>query len=79
VRYHHSMATAAANTNDPDAALETEEADDKSLSEVFERAARRFDRAVLPQLEQRSLALAARRFVSIPGAQWEGEFRRLLR
>lgn len=68
------MATAAANINDPDEALETESEDSAALDKVFERAMQRFDLAVLPQLEQRSLALAARRFVSIPGAQWEGDF-----
>jgi hypothetical protein len=68
------MATAPAANDEFDAALETEETGDSALQEVFERAQRRFDIAVLPQLEQRSLALAARRFVSIPGAQWEGDF-----
>lgn len=68
------MATAAANINEPDAALETESEDSAALDKVFDRAMQRFDLAVLPQLEQRSLALAARRFVSIPGAQWEGDF-----
>ena len=62
------MATAAANINDPD-----DEAKGP-LDEVFERAQSRFHRAVLPQLEQRSLALAARRFAAIPGAMWEGDF-----
>jgi hypothetical protein len=66
------MATApyAAN-DDPD---EEAESSTDDLNEVFERAQRRFTLAVLPQLEMRSLALMARRFVSIPGAQWEGDF-----
>lgn len=71
------MATAPARTdaaNDPDEVLEDQETGDDELQEVFERAIKRFDLAVLPQLEQRSLALAARRFVTIPGAQWEGDF-----
>jgi hypothetical protein len=68
------MATAPANSNDPDAALEGQEADEDELQEVFDRALQRFDRAVLPQLEVRMLALAARRFIAIPGAQWEGDF-----
>jgi hypothetical protein len=68
------MATALAANDDLDAALETEQTGEDKLEEVFERAKCRFDIAVLPQLEQRSLALAARRFVTIPGAQWEGDF-----
>jgi hypothetical protein len=68
------MATAPLPANDPDAALEEQDASDDKLDKVFERAMRRFDIAVTPQLEQRALALAARRFVSIPGAQWEGDF-----
>jgi hypothetical protein len=55
----------------PDA--ETEASDDK-LEEVFERAIQRFNATVLPQQEQRALAIAARRFASIPGAQWEGDY-----
>lgn len=60
----------------PDEALEEAEVDPNSdrLREVFDRAIRRFDDAVLPQQEQRALALAARRFASIPGAQWEGDW-----
>src|SRR5438067_3819239 len=57
-----------------DEALEDHKSSDKALDAVHERAMRRFDRTVPPQLEQRSLSLAARRFVSIPGAMWEGEF-----
>ena len=68
------MATAAANINEPDDVLEDQETGEAALVEVFQRASRNFDLAVLPQLEQRSLALVARRFVSIPGAQWEGDF-----
>jgi hypothetical protein len=70
------MATAAANLNDPDERQENEGADagEVELQEVFERAQRRFDMTVGPQLEMRSLALAARRFVTIPGAMWEGDF-----
>jgi hypothetical protein len=44
------------------------------LDEVHERALRRFDDTVTPQLEQRAQSLAARRFATIPGAQWEGEW-----
>lgn len=68
------MATAASEMEEPDQALEELETDSEELEEVFERARQRFDIAVLPQLEQRSLALMARRFIAIPGAQWEGDF-----
>jgi hypothetical protein len=44
------------------------------VREVFDRALQRFDQTVCPQLEQRALTLSARRFASIPGAQWEGEW-----
>ena len=62
--------------NEHDEALEEVKADPDSdrLQEVHKRALRRFDDTVLPQQEMRALALAARRFVSIPGAQWEGEW-----
>ena len=39
---------------------------------IHDRAMRRFDEAVLPQLPVRELALTARRFADIPGAMWEG-------
>lgn len=42
------------------------------LKAVHTRALRRFDAAALPQQEMRAQALLARRFVAIPGAQWEG-------
>lgn len=42
------------------------------LREVHARALRRFDDTVVPQQDMRKQALMARRFVSIPGAQWEG-------
>lgn len=67
------MATALAANDDPDDALGDENTGRDELAEVFERAQHRFTLAVLPHLEQRSLALAARRFVSIPGAMWEGD------
>jgi hypothetical protein len=68
------MATAPAANDDHDAALESEKTSGDALDEVFKRAQERFDLIVPPQLEMRSLALAARRFVSIPGAMWEGDF-----
>lgn len=54
---------------------ETDEMDESAvheLSEVHEEALRRFDDTVLPQQEMRERSLVARRFVSIPGAMWEG-------
>lgn len=65
---------AEAANDEPDAALEDQNTSAKALEAVFERAMRNFDIAVLPQLEQRSLSLIARRFVNIPGAMWEGDF-----
>jgi DNA-binding MarR family transcriptional regulator len=60
----------------PDEALDQREADGDSekLKVVHKRALKRFDDTVMPQQEQRALCLAARRFASIPGAQWEGEW-----
>lgn len=46
--------------------------DGKRLDEVHRRALRRFDAAALPQQETRAHALLCRRFISIPGAMWEG-------
>jgi len=68
------MAEALAAVEDHDTALEAQDRDEDALDEVFNRATVRFDLAVIPQLEQRSLALAARRFIAIPGAMWEGDF-----
>jgi phage terminase large subunit-like protein len=48
-----------------------ESASDK-LGEVHARALRRFDSAAMPQQEIRAHALLCRRFISIPGAMWEG-------
>ncbi len=48
------------------------ESEEHELSEVHEEAIQRFDDTVLPQQEMRERALIARRFVSIPGAMWEG-------
>lgn len=60
----------------PDEALDETEGEPQGpkLREVFERGIKRFDTAVIPQQEQRALALSARRFASIPGAQWEGDW-----
>lgn len=73
-RYTARMATALAANDEHDTALEEQQTSEKALDDVLDRARQRFELAVLPQLEQRSLSLAARRFVSIPGAQWEGDF-----
>lgn len=51
---------------------ETVDKDSARLDELHKRALRRFDAAVIPQIPLREEALAARRFVEIPGAQWEG-------
>lgn len=61
---------------DHDTALEDADADpnDARLQKVFDRALIRFDDTVGPQMPQRVLSLAARRFAFIPGAQWEGEW-----
>lgn len=46
----------------------------KGSSNVHQRAMSRFNDLVPPQLLMRAQSLAARRFVSIPGAMWEGWF-----
>ncbi len=60
----------------PDAALD--EAPPENVGEdereFHKTAMERFRAAVEPQLEVRALSLAARRFVGIPGAQWDGAF-----
>ena len=40
--------------------------------DLHERALRRFDECVLAQAQMRAESLAARRFMAVPGAQWEG-------
>lgn len=44
----------------------------KRLQEVWERALDRFDAVSMTQVELRAQSLEARRFVTIPGAMWEG-------
>lgn len=58
------------DATDPDVIEQGE--DDAGLRAVHIRALRRFDDAAYPQQEMRRQALEARRFVTIPGAQWEG-------
>ena len=48
--------------------------DSDKLRDVHARALRRFDIAAIPQMETRAHALLCRRFVSIPGAMWEGDW-----
>lgn len=55
-------------------AEEADEADEGDLSEVHARALARFDEASTAQAETRAKSLAARRFVTIPGAQWDDEW-----
>lgn len=55
-----------------DTALDDGKAKSDKLKAVFDRAIKRFQDTAEPQLEMRELALSARRFVTIPGAQWEG-------
>jgi hypothetical protein len=43
-----------------------------SLAKVHARALMRFDAASIPQTEIRAHALLCRRFISVPGAMWEG-------
>ncbi len=49
-------------------------ANNQAMQAVFDRAMQRFNYTVPPQTELRAQALAARRFCTIPGAQWEGQF-----
>jgi hypothetical protein len=47
-------------------------ASSQSLAAVHARAIKRFDAASIPQQEIRAHALLCRRFISVPGAMWEG-------
>lgn len=58
-----------------DTALDSEQADDSDkLRKVHDRAMRRFDECSDPTRQNRAESLTARRFITIPGAQWEDEF-----
>lgn len=59
---------------DTDTALEEQPTDTDKLREVHKRAMARFDECNLGTAEQRAWSLSARRFVTIPGAQWEGDW-----
>lgn len=58
-----------------DTALDENPVDDtERLNEVHRRAMKRFDQVASEQQEVRAKSLEARRFVTIPGAQWDGEW-----
>jgi hypothetical protein len=59
-------------TSDPTPPADNTKGDSKKV--VHARAMARFNDLVPPQLLMRAQSLAARRFVSIPGAMWEGWF-----
>lgn len=65
-----------ADMTEIDTALESEraDADSERLSKVHERAMRRFDECAGPTTTNREESLLARRFITIPGAQWEGQW-----
>lgn len=63
-----------ADLSETDTALEEQKTSEDKLVKVHERAMRRFDEIAEATREQRAHSLAARRFVSIPGAQWEDEW-----
>lgn len=57
---------------EPDSALEEQPRDEDKLREVHKRALSRFDAIAYATQENRAESLVARRFITIPGAQWEG-------
>lgn len=59
---------------EPDSALEEQPRDEDKLAEVHKRALARFDASASATRECREKSLEARRFITIPGAQWEGEW-----
>ena len=67
------MATALALVDDDGPDNEAAETNAAQLDEVHARAMERFADIAAATQEQRLLSLTARRFVSIPGAQWEGD------
>lgn len=56
--------------HDTDKAAEQTDA----LREVHRRAMQRFDACAIPTMENRAESLLARRFITIPGAQWDGDW-----
>ena len=59
---------------DHDTALDEQSKDEDRLKEVHDRAMARFDDCAHDSQEMRANSLAARRFVTIPGAQWDGQW-----
>lgn len=58
-----------------DTALDEKSVEDSErLAKVHARAMKRFDQVASEQQEVRAKSLEARRFVTIPGAQWDGEW-----
>jgi hypothetical protein len=57
---------------DPEDTDDKAKADRDALSKLHARALKRFDAASQPQMEIRAHAILCRRFISIPGAMWEG-------
>lgn len=63
-----------ADLTEHDTALEEKDTSKAKLREVHQRAMSRFDATSVPQQDLRAQSLKARRFVTIPGAQWEDEW-----
>ena len=58
-----------------DTALESRKAPDSDrMRKKHDQIMRRFDECAWPTMENRRESLIARRFITIPGAQWEGEW-----
>lgn len=53
---------------------EDDDAGEADHSDVFDRAMRRADTVMPVQIEQRAMSLEDRRFVTISGAMWEGQW-----
>lgn len=64
------MATLAAESDLPEA----DKPKDRDDADLIGRLLTQFDIVSSPQIAQRASSLQARRFVDIPGAQWEGEW-----
>lgn len=63
-----------ADYDEHDTALEEQETAEAVLRKVHDRAMKRFDACAWPTMQMRKESLMARRFITIPGAQWEGEW-----